>query len=70
MVVWKIVVPFCTHINHKVFIMNKIVFFIVVLIVAACNSPQKNKIPCYAWLGGPGDATDTEILDNFKDLGL
>ena len=44
----------------------------------ACNAPdakqstdlnqeQTKKIPVYAWLGGPGEATDAEIRENFKD---
>ena len=48
--------------------MNRILLLFAVLIFAACSTPQKNKITCYAWLGGPGQATDTEILENFTDL--
>ena len=48
--------------------MNKLILIVAVLILSACSTPQKTKIPCYAWVGGPGDATDTEILNNFTDL--
>lgn len=49
-------------------VMNKIMLLLAAVILTACSTPQKTKIPCYAWLGGPGDATDTEILQNFTDL--
>ncbi len=48
--------------------MNKLILIAAVLFFAACSTPPKTKIPVYAWLGGPGDATDTKILENFTDL--
>lgn len=48
--------------------MNKLILIAAVLLLAACSTPQKTKIPVYAWLGGPGNATDTEIVENFTDL--
>ncbi|MCP3929821.1 MAG: hypothetical protein GY705_12050 [Bacteroidetes bacterium] len=48
--------------------MNKLFFLFALLFMLACNSAKKNTIPCYAWLGGPRDATDKEIKDHFKDL--
>src|SRR6056300_523015 len=48
--------------------MNRLIVIIAVLVMTACSTSPNYKIPCYAWLGGPGDATDTEILENFTDL--
>lgn len=48
--------------------MRTIILILAVLIITACGSSNKYKVPCYAWLGGPGDATDTEILQNFMEL--
>jgi len=48
--------------------MNRIIVMFAVVIMTACSSPHTNKIPCYAWLGGPGKATDSEILQKFTDL--
>ena len=31
------------------------------------NQEPTNKIPVYAWLGGPGEATDAEIREDFKN---
>ena len=47
-----------------------------ILILVSCKTKQLKsttaqtvlKIPVYAWLGGPGEATDTELLANFNDL--
>ena len=35
---------------------------------AATQAQAEIKVPVYAWLGGPGKATDEEIRDNFTDL--
>lgn len=47
-----------------------------ILILVSCKTKQLKsttaqtvtKIPVYAWMGGPGEATDTELLANFNDL--
>ncbi|TMU56983.1 hypothetical protein [Flagellimonas algicola] len=39
---------------------------IMTILLASCA--EKPKIPVYAWLGGPGNATDAEITTEFKDL--
>jgi len=53
------------YINYFINISILLLFF-----VTSCNSSSKeqNKIPVYAWLGGPGESTDQEIKENFEDL--
>ncbi|MDE3740759.1 hypothetical protein [Maribacter polysaccharolyticus] len=42
-------------------------FCLMVLTLVSCN--QKGpKVPVYAWTGGPGDASDQELLAKFNDL--
>ncbi len=63
--------------------MIKYLSLIAIIVLTAYSSPggkmkQKSdadtpdlsdiKVPAYVWLGGPGKATDQEILDNFTDL--
>ena len=63
--------------------MIKYLSFIALILLTACSSPAGKqqqqsdaatqdqaeiKVPVYAWLGGPGKATDEEIRDNFTDL--
>ena len=63
--------------------MIKYLSLIAIFMLTACSSPSgKNKhqseaatselsdikVPAYAWLGGPGKATDEEIRANFTDL--
>ncbi|MCY1723020.1 hypothetical protein OU798_21915 [Prolixibacteraceae bacterium Z1-6] len=53
--------------------MKKLVVLLAAIMIVSCSSDQKDsahqyKIPCYAWLGGPGNATDSEILENFIGL--
>lgn len=64
--------------------MNKLFTFLAFLMLAACNTssgkrsdtqdkdqtrtPSGIKVPVYAWMGGPGHATDQEIKANFMDL--
>lgn len=56
------------------FITNTITAFLFLLLVVSCNTKQKKevtetfKIPVYAWISGPGDATDTELRGTFSDL--
>ena len=38
----------------------------VLIVLAGCT--QKNKIPVYAWESGPGEKTDIELLNEFKDF--
>ncbi|MBT8297952.1 MAG: hypothetical protein KJO52_06420, partial [Maribacter sp.] len=44
----------------------------LVLVIVSC-SKERNKIPVYAWTGGPGDATDQKlrvIFQDFKEKGI
>lgn len=47
--------------------MNRFLLLLaLVLSLTACE--ERHKIPVYAWLGGPGDATDKELALQFADL--
>lgn len=56
--------------------MNKILtLFLVTIILISCkdkkaasteNTTEKTKVPVYAWTGGPGEATDAELVAKFK----
>jgi len=63
--------------------MIKYLSIFAIIIFTACSSPEGKKrqqsetstpdlsdikVPVYAWLGGPGKATDEEIHTNFTDL--
>jgi hypothetical protein len=36
--------------------------------MVSCNNHKDIKIPCYAWMSGPGKASDAELGKQFKDL--
>ena len=63
--------------------MIKYLSFFAIILLTACSSPSGKKekqsdavtadlsdikVPVYAWLSGPGNATDEEIHANFADL--
>lgn len=49
--------------------MNKIIIALALfLALVSCSTQKTTKIPCYAWLGGPGKATDAELKAQFTDL--
>lgn len=48
--------------------MYKAILIMAVVFMTACSNPSEYKIPSYAWLGGLGEASDTEILQQFTDL--
>ena len=60
--------------------MSKILSLIAIILLTACSAGKKVsqteatkelsdiKVPVYAWLGGPGSATDGEIRADFTDL--
>jgi hypothetical protein len=41
---------------------------VVIIFMIFCGHRHETKIPCYAWLGGPGKATDKELKAKFADL--
>jgi hypothetical protein len=48
--------------------MKSIYVFVLALFFVACTGEKENKIPAYAWLSGPGKATDKAIKAEFRDL--
>lgn len=48
--------------------MRKLLIAGVLMSLIACGSQNKTKIPCYAWTGGPGNATDRELKTEFRDF--
>ncbi len=48
--------------------MKKIIGWIFVFLLFSCTTEKQPKITCYAWMGGPGKLTDTEIKAQFEDL--
>lgn len=49
--------------------MNKSLIFLYTLFIITASLGQENpKIPVFAWMGGPGEASDQELLDQFKEL--
>ncbi len=48
--------------------MKKILYLLIIVVLTACTAPEKTKIPCYGWVGGPGDQTNEEISEYFTDL--
>lgn len=48
--------------------MNRLFTFFALILLASCGGPQQTKVPCYAWLGGPGKSTDQQIKEQFTDF--
>jgi hypothetical protein len=48
--------------------MNKLSVILIFLFLVSCKAHVEIKIPCYAWLGGPGQTTDAELKAQFTDL--
>ncbi|MBN2486435.1 MAG: hypothetical protein JXB34_10720 [Bacteroidales bacterium] len=48
--------------------MNKFFYTILLFLVVSCTTSNETKIHCYAWLSGPGDATDTMLSEKFSEL--
>ncbi len=46
----------------------KLYLIALMLLCISCTPQQNEKIPVYAWLGGPGEATDKEIRSEFDTL--
>ena len=47
---------------------KQLLFLSLILMLFSCEMENKEKIPVYAWLAGPGEASDTEIQTQFEDL--
>ncbi|MDX1327162.1 MAG: hypothetical protein R3299_05605, partial [Arenibacter sp.] len=45
----------------------KKLFAALMVVFTLYSCAEKSKIPVYAWTGGPGEATDQELLTTFKD---
>jgi hypothetical protein len=54
--------------DKKAGMMNKRIALIVIIFMMSCSPRHETKIPCYAWLSGPGKATDKELKAKFTDL--
>jgi hypothetical protein len=48
--------------------MKNYIVFLILCIFCSCSEPQQHKITCYAWMSGPGKATDAELKFQFDDL--
>ena len=44
------------------------VLLALLFLFASCDTTEAYKIPVYGWMGGPGEATDQEIKDQFTQL--
>ena len=47
--------------------MRKLLLLAIMAVLFSCNT-EKQKIKCYAWMGGPGELTDKELSEQFTDL--
>lgn len=53
--------------------MKKILGWFLMVLLFSCTGTKQPKITCYAWMGGPGKATDAELkvqFAGFKEKGL
>ncbi|WP_299536039.1 hypothetical protein [Ulvibacterium sp.] len=41
-------------------------YILFLLLIPFSCLAQESKIPVYAWMGGPGEATDSELLEMFS----
>ncbi|WP_372754693.1 hypothetical protein [Labilibaculum sp.] len=48
--------------------MNKLLAVFVLFVFVSCGTKQSSKVPCSAWMRGPGMATDLELQEKFTDL--
>lgn len=48
--------------------MNKLIILLLLCFLASCNTNKDVKVKCYAWMSGPGKATDKELKSQFSDL--
>lgn len=48
--------------------MNKLLALLAMILMLSCTGKNDYKIPVYAWVSGPGKATDTELQEQFTDF--
>ncbi len=48
--------------------MKKLFFPLLLILVFSCSPETRTKIPVYAWLSGPGESSDIELLEYFNEL--
>jgi hypothetical protein len=48
--------------------MKRIIILVLFCFAVSCNIQEDVKIPCYAWMSGPGKLTDAELKTQFTDL--
>lgn len=48
--------------------MKKLLTIAAILLLVSCKGNVETKIACYAWMSGPGNATDAELQAKFNDL--
>jgi hypothetical protein len=48
--------------------MSKLLTLVLFYFMVSCNTHKDVKIPCYAWMSGPGKATDAELKTQFTNL--
>ncbi len=48
--------------------MKRLFVPILILLLFSCSQEKHNEIPVYAWLSGPGESTDIELLGYFNEL--
>jgi len=48
--------------------MKKIFGYFLIVLLFSCTGTNQPKITCYAWMGGPGKATDVELKTQFTDF--
>jgi hypothetical protein len=50
--------------------MDRLIYFAMLVLLISCTPDPQTKIPCYAWTGGPREATDAQLRAQFTDLKL
>ena len=56
------------HFNFYKSTMNKLLAIFALFVLISCGTKPTTKVPCFAWVGGPCEATDIELKANFTDL--
>lgn len=55
-------------ISKNIYLMKKIILLASMALVLSCATKNEYKVPVYGWLGGPGEATNEELMEKFSDL--